>query len=105
MQAITESGYVLNNHDAISSLDILNNYYKRIDNPLVMCEENGNSISFKITEYAVYSHLPPQYEITICFCKKGVWYNLKAYSINKEDFTKEKIKELEDSLVKMFLGI
>jgi len=110
MQVIIESGYTqrvgpLSNHETVSQLPVYNTYYKRINNPLVLCEENGNGISFKIVEYAPYAFQAPQYELEICFCRKKVWYNLKAYSVNKKDLTKKKIKELEQSLVKMFLGI
>lgn len=107
MQAITESGYVLNNNInwQVSSLPVHNNYYKRIDNPLVLCEENGDRISFHCTEYAVYQNLPPQYELSICFCKNGKWWDLKVYSVNQDLFTKETIQELEEQLVNMFLKL
>lgn len=105
MQAITESGYIQYTDSMPTTLEVHNYFHKRINNPVVACEENGDWISFSCVEYAVFRYLPPQYELSICFCKNGRWWNLKVYSLNQSDFTKETIQELEEQLVNMFLKL
>lgn len=105
MDLLLQNGYVLKEEKEISALAIHNNYFKRINNPLVLCEENDDKLSFHIVEYAVSKSMTPQYELSICFCKNGNWWNLKCYSINQSDLTKDKLIELESKMVEMFLSI
>ena len=101
---ITESGYIQYTDTIPYALEVYNCFHKQLNNPLVACEENGNLISFKCIEYAVYCHLPPQYELSLCFRKNGKWWDLKAYSMNQSDFNKQAIQEVEDQLINMFLS-
>lgn len=105
MELLIEMGYVQYKDQMPKLSDIHNTFYKKINSHLVECEENGNKISFQCIQYSVYSHLPPQYEMSITFCKNGKWWNIKAYSINQSDFTKEMVEKTEAELINIFLAI
>ncbi len=105
MQALIESGYIQYTEPMHRALETYNRFIKRVNSPLVSCEENDDRVSFHCIEYAAYKNLPPRYELSICFCKGGNWWNLKAYSISQSDFTQRTIQELEQKLIALFGAI
>lgn len=77
-------------------------YQKRVESESV-CETNDR-LSINVREYRILEASQSTYEVDIVAEKDGLWWELKAYSLNEAELV-AKLDSIEDRLIKMFNSI